>query len=100
MKLRIKLFPITEDGEQIYHGGYFDIIKLDLVNGIATTWSEYVSPYMGLYQLVSGSRRRDDWYLFDNRDGRDEQTILQYSIDGFTWHDWDWALGEEEDYEL
>jgi hypothetical protein len=25
---------------------------------------------------------------------------LQYSIDGFTWHDWDWTLGKEEDFEL
>lgn len=96
MKLRIKLAPITEDGEEIYCGGYIDVVKLDLIHGIATTIEEHYSIQEGLYQLVMGKRNLDNWFLYDNRDGRDEQTILQYSIDdGATWIDWKFEQGEE-----
>lgn len=81
INFKIKLYPISEDGEEVYHGGFIDVLSVDFLRGAVTTYSEYTNPHIACIDYILSRRQLDEWFLYDNRDERDKQTELWRSID-------------------
>jgi len=83
MKIRykLKLYPITEDGEEIYCGGFLDVIRIEFDTKSVYTKVEYTDALRMLTDNMMYGHRLDVWHYGDNRDERDQQSELWASID-------------------
>ncbi len=79
LKFKLKIYPITEDGEEIFTGALLDVISINFVTKAITARAEYISPLVGLRDMLLGGRL-DTWHYGDNRDGRDKQSELYFTI--------------------
>ena len=82
VKYKLKVYPITENGKEIYCGGFYDVISINFASKIVTTLSEYSNHLILLSDSMFGKRELDEWNLKTDIDGRDKQSELYISING------------------
>ena len=83
VKFKLKLYPISEDGEQVYEGGWLDVISVNFVEGSVECYTEYTNSLVAVMDLTIFRRHQvDTWYYKDNRDKRDKQSELWFSVNG------------------
>jgi len=82
IKFKLKIYPITENGEEIYSGGFLDILSIDFRYGFVVCYDGYSGTLNGLAQLFLG-RSTTEWYLnpVHSYDKRDEPSEIHMSID-------------------
>ena len=81
IKYKLKLYPISEDGEVIYHGGMLDVVRIDFSEKWVECKKDYTNALVGMSDLILGVHRLDRWYYGDNRDERDKQSELWVEVD-------------------
>ena len=82
IKYKLKLYPISESGEVIYHGGMLDVIRIDFSEKWVECKAECTNALVCMSDMMLGRRRLDRWYYGDNRDERDKQSELWVEVDG------------------
>lgn len=83
IKYRLKVYPITEDGEVIYEGCWINVTAIDFEEG----WIEGEAHFLEfgdpshtvIYGMFFG-KQRGKWFYKDNRDKRDKISELYVSV--------------------
>lgn len=82
VKFKVKVYPISQDGEEIYCGGFYDVVRVDFVEGWCQSRTIYSNGLIMLTDKMFSRTQLDTWYLKDNRDKRDKQSQLWCSVNG------------------
>jgi len=82
MKFKLKVYPITEDGEVIYQGGMADVVRIEFDTGDVYVNRSYNNSLLLLTDCLLGGCKLDCWNVKDNRDGRDSINELYVDDDG------------------
>ena len=85
IKFKLKVYPIIEDDEIIYRGGFFDVIRIDFNEGWVECYTEYSNSMIATIDYIFSRRQLDRWYYCDNRDERSKKSELYYTINNKDW---------------
>ena len=95
IQYKLKVYPITEHGEEIFCGGFFDVVSIDFITYEIRT--RRIDTWSSSKKNAENYDFFDRWDLFESEDQRhyrDSPSELYASVNG---GEWEWVEIEKRD---